>query len=117
MLPMKTETAPALSLSRRGFIKISGLAYSGLSLGLMLPGPAAAEANPAFPAPLVASCGDGHARVLETVLRVGGARAGMCARANAACRVVVYKRARAKQARWPPLSAITSARCSQSAGG
>jgi len=51
MLPMKTETAPTLSFSRRGFIKISGLAYSGLSLGLMLPGRAAAEANPAFPAP------------------------------------------------------------------
>ncbi len=51
---MKTEIAsiPAPSFSRRGFIKLSGLAYSGLSLGLMLPGrAAAAENNPAFPSP------------------------------------------------------------------
>ncbi len=48
---MNTDTAPLPPFSRRGFIKLSGLAYSGLSLGLMLPGRAAAEANPAFPAP------------------------------------------------------------------
>lgn len=48
---MKTDLAPPLSFSRRGFIKLSGLAYSGLSLGLMLPSRAAGEDNPTFPTP------------------------------------------------------------------
>jgi isoquinoline 1-oxidoreductase beta subunit len=48
---MKTDLAPIPSFNRRGFIKLSGLAYSGLSLGLMLPSRAAAESNPAFPSP------------------------------------------------------------------
>lgn len=47
---MKTLTD--ISLSRRGFIKTTGVATSGLTLGLMLSSRAsAAEANPAFPAP------------------------------------------------------------------
>lgn len=46
------NTLTDTSLSRRGFIKITGIATSGLSLGLMLSNRAhAAEANPAFPAP------------------------------------------------------------------
>ncbi len=52
---MKTDfpAAASASFSRRGFIKTTGAAYAGLSLGLMLPGRAraAAESNPAFPTP------------------------------------------------------------------
>ncbi len=52
---MKTLPAPApvSGVSRRGFIKATGAAYAGLSLGLMLPSRslAAEESNPAFPAP------------------------------------------------------------------
>ncbi|MEJ6733667.1 MAG: molybdopterin-dependent oxidoreductase [Opitutaceae bacterium] len=47
---MKTEIAS--SLTRRGFIKSTGVASTGLSLGIMLSQRAgAAEENPAFPAP------------------------------------------------------------------
>ena len=46
------KTLPKLSLSRRGFIRVTGLATSGLSLGMMLSHRAhAAELNPAFPEP------------------------------------------------------------------
>ncbi|WP_221032543.1 xanthine dehydrogenase family protein molybdopterin-binding subunit [Actomonas aquatica] len=46
------RNAAATGVSRRGFIKTTGAAYAGLSLGLMLPGrSAAADKNPAFPAP------------------------------------------------------------------
>ncbi len=49
-----SPTSPAIpTVSRRGFIKATGAAYAGLSLGLMLPNRAVAadETNPAFPAP------------------------------------------------------------------
>jgi len=48
---MSTPTPP--SLSRRGFIRTTGFATSGLSLGLMLAGRASAaeKKNPAFPHP------------------------------------------------------------------
>lgn len=52
---MSTALSPAplaAPVTRRSFIKLSSLAYSGLSLGLMLPGRAtAAELNPTFPTP------------------------------------------------------------------
>ncbi|MCF3648712.1 xanthine dehydrogenase family protein molybdopterin-binding subunit [Synoicihabitans lomoniglobus] len=51
---MKTEYAASSlpTVSRRGFIKATGAAYAGLSLGIMLaPRAHAADPNPAFPAP------------------------------------------------------------------
>jgi len=46
------KTLPPPSFSRRGFIKTTGIATSGLTLGIMLSSKArAAELNPAFPAP------------------------------------------------------------------
>jgi len=46
-----TELSSLPPLNRRGFIKLTGLAYSGLTLGALVPMRArGAEANPAFPA-------------------------------------------------------------------